>query len=391
MAVSNEVHLITVHGTWARGFWRNCTAAELGKRKKPPWCFTPRCFPGFELPWFCAGSEFLKSLQSELLSRGLTSTVEAFEWSGANSIVDRQRGGDDLAKMLKPLEKSRVVLLTHSHGGSVALAALGRSDAPAVEAVAMATPFIKLQDQTNLRDLSHKLEKGLAFLAVFVAPIVFFYFVFRPWLSMRLPDVIEYVIFGVLPGLVIGTCVISALVMPGRVYKDIKSSLDSRSDELPPRHRLLVLRGFDDEAAHVIALGGVTSFAARTFRAGLIWLIAVGIFVVGGAIGLLANVSGSSVLNRVFVFLLELWPVGLGILLCVALPYRMARAVFGKEFLWLGSGVATTVNSCPDNSGNVTSITLPNSDRKRLRDLNHGLYDHKDAATEVAKWISHSR
>ena len=160
MAVSNEVHLITVHGTWARGFWRNRTAAELGKRKKPPWCFTPRCFPGFELPWFCAGSEFLKSLQSELLSQGLTSTVEAFEWSGANSIVDRQRGGDDLAKMLKPLEKSRVVLLTHSHGGSVALAALGRSDAPAVEAVAMATPFIKLQDQTNVEDPSHHRRKG---------------------------------------------------------------------------------------------------------------------------------------------------------------------------------------------------------------------------------------
>ena len=200
MAVSNEVHLITVHGTWARGFWRNCTAAELGKRKKPPWCFTPRCFPGFELPWFCAGSEFLKSLQSELLSRGLTSTVEAFEWSGANSIVDRQRGGDDLAKMLKPLEKSRVVLLTHSHGGSVALAALGRSDAPAVEAVAMATPFIKLQDQTNLRDLSHKLEKGLAFLAVFVAPIVFFLLRFSSIaVDGDVPDVIEYVIFGVLP------------------------------------------------------------------------------------------------------------------------------------------------------------------------------------------------
>jgi pimeloyl-ACP methyl ester carboxylesterase len=387
MAVSNEIHLITVHGTWGRGFWRNRTVADLAKRRKPPWCF-----PGSELPWFCAGSKFLKTLQSELLSRGLTSTVEAFEWSGANSIVDRQKGGDDLAEMLKPLEKSRVVLLAHSHGGSVALAALHRSDGPAVEAVAMATPFIKLQDQTDVQDTSHLLEKWLAFLAFVGAPIFLFYVVHRARLSMGVdvPDVIEYVIFLALPALAIAACFRSARVMPGRVYERMKSSLDSRSDELPPRHRLLVLRGFDDEAAHVIALGGITSFATRTFTAGLVGLMVVGILFVGGGIGFLANVSGSSALNRISVFLLELWPVGLIMLICVALPYRLARAVFGKEFLWLGSDVATTVNSCPDNSGNVITITLRNSDRKRLRDLNHGLYDHNDAATEVAKWISPS-
>ena len=208
-------------------------------------------------------------------------------------------------------------------------------------------------------------------------------------MGVAVPDVIGYVIVVALL-LAFVTCVISALSIPRTVYKRMKPSLASRSDELPPRHRLLVLRGFDDEAAHVIALGGVTSFATRTFSAGLILLMVVGIFVVGGGIGLLANVSGSSALNRVSVFLFQLWPVGLGILVCAALPYRLARAAFGKEFLWLGSDVATTVNSCPDNSGNVTSITLRNSDQKRLRDLNHKLYDHKDAATEVAKWISHS-
>ena len=294
--------------------------------------------------------------------------------------------------MLKPLEKSRVVLLTHSHGGSVALAALHRSDVPAVEAVAMATPFIKLQDQTNLRDPSHILEKALAFLAfVTGVPIFLLYVAYRAELSMgvAVPDVIGYVIFLALL-LAFFTCVWFAWVVPDKVYKRMKSSLESKSDELSPRHRLLVLRGFDDEAAHVIALGGVTSFAARTFSAGLIVLMVVGIFVVGGGIGLVASVSGSFALNRVSVFLLELWPVGLGILVCVALPYRLARAAFGKEFLWLGSDVATTVNSCPDNSGNVTSITLRNSDRKGLCDLNHGLYDHKDAAAEVAKWISPS-
>src|SRR5215211_2157602 len=250
MAASNEIHLITVHGTWARGIWRNRTVAELGKRKKPSW------FTGSELPWFCAGSKFLKALQGELLSRGLTSTVEAFEWSGANSIVDRQRGGEDLAEMLKTLEKSRVVLLAHSHGGSVALAALHRSDVPAVEAVAMATPFIKLQHQTDVQDPDHILEKLLAFLAVVVAPIFLFYVAFRAWLSMGadVPEVIEYMIFLALPALALVACIISALFVPGRVHKRMKSALDSRSDELPPRHRLLVLRGFDDEAAHVIAL-----------------------------------------------------------------------------------------------------------------------------------------
>jgi hypothetical protein len=390
MAVSSEVHLITIHGTWARGRWRNRTVADLAKRKKPPWCFTSS---ELELPWFCAGSKFLKTLQGELLSRGLTSTVEAFEWSGANSIVDRQTGGEKLAERLtsRPLENSRVVLVTHSHGGSVALAALGRSDVPATIAVAMATPFIRLQDQRKGQDRRHALEKVLASFGLVLTPVFFFYVLHRARLSMGVdvPSAIENLIFGVLPVLAFVTCV-AALFIPRGVYKHMKSSLDSKSGELPPRHRLLVLRGFDDEAAHVIALGGITSFAARAFTAGLVGLMFFGIFVVGGGIGLLANVSGSSALNRVFVFLLKLWPIGLLILICAALPYRLARVAFGKEFLWLGSDVATTVNSCPDNSGNVTTVTLPNSDRKRLCDLNHGLYDHKNAAAEVAKWISHS-
>lgn len=274
----------------------------------------------------------------------------------------------------------------------MALAALGRSDARAVEAVAMATPFIKLQDQTNGQEWSYPLEKLLAFVAFVLIPIFLTYLIHRARLSMGVdvPDVIEYVIFLVLPVLAFAACFTSAWVIPGRVCEHMKSSLDSKSDELPPRHRLLVLRGFDDEAAHFIALGGVTSFAARTFSSGLIWLMGVGIVLVGGGIGLLANASGSFALNRVFVFLLGLWPVGLGLLLCGALLYRLARAAFAKEFLWVGPDVATTVNSCPDNSGNVTTITLPNLDRKRLRDLNHGLYDHKNAAAEVANWIAHS-
>lgn len=380
MAVSDEVHLITVHGTWARGFWWSRTVAELGKRKKPP--------------WFCGDSKFLKTLQGELLGRGLTSTVEAFEWSGANSVVDRQRGGEKLAEILKsrPREKSRVVLLTHSHGGSVALVALGGSDVPAIAAVAMATPFIKLQDQRKVQDPSYVLEKPLAFLGFVLTPIFLTYLIHRARVSMGIdvPGAIEYLIFLVLPVLALVTCIISACFMPGRVYARMKSSLDSKSGELSPRHRLLVLRGFDDEAAHVIALGGVTSFAARTFSAGLVWLMGAGIVLVGGGIGLLAKMSGNFTLNRVSEFLIGLWPVGLGMLIFLALSYRLARAAFGKEFLWLGPDVATTVNSGPDNSDNVTTITLRTLP-KRLRDLNHELHDHKDTAAEIAKWISHPR
>jgi len=117
---------VTVHGTGDAAF------AAVGEEPK----------------WWEAASPFCRDL---LASAPAASQVEPFVWSGANDEMHRRRAAEALHKKLRETDAERVVLIGHSHGGSVIattlhLAAARRDALPKLERwVTIGTPFIQMR------------------------------------------------------------------------------------------------------------------------------------------------------------------------------------------------------------------------------------------------------
>lgn len=78
------------------------------------------------------------------LQREFKVPVERFEWSGHNSHRGRIKAATRLAQRLKDYDRQRVVLVAHSHGGNVAIAAarLVAESAVDVKVITLGTPFL---------------------------------------------------------------------------------------------------------------------------------------------------------------------------------------------------------------------------------------------------------
>lgn len=95
---SDKIAVITVHGT---GDGAPSVAGEK---------------------WWQQGSKFTQLLEKRLTEKGVGVDVIPHQWSGANSALEREKGGDGLADMIKRLddEYAGIHLIGHSHGGNVA-------------------------------------------------------------------------------------------------------------------------------------------------------------------------------------------------------------------------------------------------------------------------------
>src|SRR5262245_9707249 len=116
--VGNQLLITLVHGTWPRGFFPKIArfkqwVRRLMRRKRlgpPPF-------------WFEEGSPFWARLSDELsdISRKITPLL----WSGANSIVERDKTAHDLAEHLSVEHaehpQATQLVIAHSHGGNIAL------------------------------------------------------------------------------------------------------------------------------------------------------------------------------------------------------------------------------------------------------------------------------
>jgi hypothetical protein len=96
--------------------------------------------------WWQRGSVFALRLAAELSHRGVDDVkIRPVHWSGANSDNDRLLGAESLAKSIAALARTDrpFVIVGHSHGGNVAIEALGRSHARREHAgiVNFGTPF----------------------------------------------------------------------------------------------------------------------------------------------------------------------------------------------------------------------------------------------------------
>jgi len=130
-----------VHGTWGRGFFP-AKASQLSRR-------APGAKP-VRRRWFEPESAFRRDLEQALSAYGLRAAFDTFEWSGANSIFERDKAGVALAELLQSQqdrfpERTRVVI-AHSHGGNIAMRALHRLrhiDGD-IHVITLATPFVEV-------------------------------------------------------------------------------------------------------------------------------------------------------------------------------------------------------------------------------------------------------
>lgn len=131
---SSSTRILLVHGTWGQGL-------RLKSRQNGG----PR--------WFEEGSQFVSSLRSGLRNEANPPDVQAFLWSGANSIEKRQKATRSLADVLDQnvalAPDIQQFVVAHSHGGNIAIGArmTMSGDARNVHLVTMATPFISIYDR----------------------------------------------------------------------------------------------------------------------------------------------------------------------------------------------------------------------------------------------------
>lgn len=125
--------VVTVHGTFASG-------ETKGER------------------WWQNGSGFEQDLQRFVQGQERPLVVEPLVWDGKNSETSRRAGGAVLARRVRELEMrgERYVLIGHSHGGSVILAAIlqsvsrGRTLTALSRWITVGTPFIAFTPKRGL-------------------------------------------------------------------------------------------------------------------------------------------------------------------------------------------------------------------------------------------------
>jgi hypothetical protein len=155
----------SVHGTWPYGLW-----AQLFRR-------TPRNTTGKELPWFLKGSSFHVTVAA-LAGRPLEWVP--FTWNGKNSFKARRLAAKALSQQLNDWFESEPeaehVVIAHSHGGSISVAAARMLDGHCrnhlSKIITLATPFAEARpSERDLRELAARymaLRFGWAPLALFV-------------------------------------------------------------------------------------------------------------------------------------------------------------------------------------------------------------------------------
>lgn len=78
---------------------------------------------GAETSWYTPNGDFFDAL--EKTAKQQTNSVVSFRWSGANSIHERNKAAQGLAKLIETYDNDNtdIIVVGHSHGGTVALLA----------------------------------------------------------------------------------------------------------------------------------------------------------------------------------------------------------------------------------------------------------------------------
>ena len=399
-----------VHGMWGRGLF-------------------PRVRPRKVPRWFERDSAFFRQLTAELGGESPSLEVVPFNWSGANSLVERYEAAAELASRIEeglhPLVRTRVVILGHSHGGSVALMAShmlrGSIDrgALSVDVVTLATPFVRLVPA----QATGWPGNGPTILSVAVAAYLVFVHLWHldplrraaSYVSKTLPKALlgpTLLLSLTLLALLIDLACAPFIGLPesgssiggARLQKYALRRRDCLLAHCPQTPvgegtRLLVVRGFNDEAnmalvagsignwlsSWVRCIGGVTIIQLMTPRQWPLVLLTAAALLLG------------TLLDRVDLIPWHLAGPTLGSLVVTAFCSMLAagplKCVYGRELFFWSNFVEVSADSVPDVSGALDVLTLlpilrqddPLLPKWRTR---HSLHESKECVDAVVDWIS---
>jgi hypothetical protein len=401
---------VLVHGTWGRG-------ALFVRDYRPRDWFTDL----MNAPWFHPRSSFSNSLRDNL-PKQMDWDIRAFNWSGANSVKVRYEAAKALALMLREqLDRAEfVVVIAHSHGGNIGLMAirmLGEASGR-VHLITIATPFLnafaEIKEET---DLKYGLPlTGIIFIAItticLYTPMIVnavhylnrtsqIYYVllsipFMIGLSYLLARFVVGVLFnvnlrwfpwGAYPNKSRGICwqerpFALAATINGHEYA-AGSLFEERKGSKPNNPAgVLVLRGYDDEAALTLAAGAIAtrlSNGAHFFLLGALPTMGTLVLIMHEASDLFGTAYRMAQIGYSAIF---------GLIMAGMLLPNIARTVFGREFLLGAVPCTVNPNSAPDSTVCRIWTLTPRARFYSKYKLRHSLYENPDCVTEIALWIS---
>jgi hypothetical protein len=401
-----------VHGTWPRGGFL--------RHRHQRW-FKP-------LPaWSDDGSDFRRAIEA-----GVPGIVcRSFDWTGENSEVDRRKEAIRFAERLEEdLRKEEVpvciVVVAHSHGGNVALWALGRLDEELRSKIAglatMATPFLSFMphrlneaEVAQLKSIrTGRYIMGIMLLSLVCAPVQYIY--------DPPPELPRFMLIPLMALMAVG---IACLYRFMRRQRTTIKYLEENQPRTPPAlASFLALRAPADEATRVITvadtaarlMGGLwilvrwyvrlTPWAAprrwrRTMRKMAPWVAlacaAMGAWIAlapreviqqeGGLPWALAAVFllGASS----FLFVPLIWFVGMGLANMIAEFTRAFAAIgFGGDAALLSIANEVGAESLPlSPKGNLEMLPVGADDRE----MRHSLHAMPVARERLIGWILERR
>jgi hypothetical protein len=375
--------IVLVHGTWGRRIFPRLSSwlnAKIFKNRRPL--------------WFEKNSSFRRDLSSALEDARLDAEFIAFEWSGSNSVFARSEAAKSLRDLLNQFGQNRpITIIAHSHGGNVALHAVGEGFTHAdTTVVTLATPFLRV----------FPTWVGPSFLA-YVLPTIIGYIslllVLIPWFSTmlygaeRLHDIqrfsIDSLVVGLLACAPITWWLIYTVINPASAGSRKPSTWQHRPFHLAeaanyrirPDLKLFVLRGANDEASLTLAAGKIAGKLSRIFRKGIVYLAYL--FFAGPWGWLLGNWMSAHPKVDDFAFDLALTGGTLSFLLLYA-P-ALFNTVFGREFLIGAARAEIVADSVPDAPHAFVKTLDPQFNYHSI--LQHYLYDHPECAYAIANLV----
>jgi Lipase (class 3) len=392
-----------VHGTWAR--------------LRVPFYGNPL--------WFEQGSPFVEDLRANLSALGIQAEIDAFLWSGANSLFARIDASRNLARRIeRRAEKSpdvRQVIVGHSHGGTVALLSL-RALLPNVQpiVVTLATPFMEIINSAPTQARSIR-QRVFGRESAFLLPVLLMalWAVVAPGFDIiafsgddKLAAYFEIARASQRDYLVLYGVGLALLLLPaffGNAPIDVPAGpiadlswlrKDPRRPEtfaaitrggatIDPPLNALVVRAVDDEAGLTLAAGSIGTKLLST--------------------GLKISVRIAQLLCCTFILVLMaeyfeqiMWTTTgptqalllrehlanitylVAILFClIPIASCLFKSVYGRELILGGYFCDIKSSSAPDSAGGITIITLPPTGAG----MRHGIYRHKMIASTIAKFI----
>jgi Protein of unknown function (DUF2974) len=387
-----NIHVMLVHGTWAR-----------------------------KAEWTKEGSELWKKIEVEFPG----AEISAFSWSGKNSARHRNSAAEDLCKELirkiSDNPNAHYFLVAHSHGGNIAVQAA--SDAAIARTikgvVCMSTPFLAMRK----REI-HRQSTNMFWIVVGIVSLIALAVAAWGAATMILGDA-PAVVTGI-AAVALLWCVAYILIVPVagyfRFYKLLEKSLFNKPGRLPENFPLFIIRSPSDEASLTLA-----SFQFITWMSTTIWrridtfaesirrLLRKPVYL--SIIGLLSWLT--------FFFLAirsnqgaakpgggEILLTSLGILMCAAISaasfyfvraYSIPRAMTGALYLPVGLivflcllpfglevaaaswTVDVTVEATPPGEWKVFTLAFPKNPTDRL--AHSAPYDDPKALARMTQWM----